>query len=162
MLNQVLQGEGQTPAGMPVWAVDSRWQDCCLVAQLCLFVTPWTAACHASLSFTISLRPLSQWCHPTISSSVAPFSSCPQSSQYQDLSQRVSSSHPMTGLAVTNWNDQGTRTRVVSHLKPDCVCKGQKRSMWGVLRWERLMGMLQRVEVWPKGEKQRHQGRLPS
>ena len=24
-------------------------------------------------------RPLSQWCHPTISSSVAPFSSCPQS-----------------------------------------------------------------------------------
>ena len=25
--------------------------------------------------------PLSQWCHPTISSSVIPFSSCPQSSQ---------------------------------------------------------------------------------
>ena len=25
-------------------------------------------------------RPLSRWCHPTISSSVAPFSSCPQSS----------------------------------------------------------------------------------
>ena len=24
-------------------------------------------------------RPLSQWCHPTISSSVVPFSSCPQS-----------------------------------------------------------------------------------
>ena len=26
-----------------------------------------------------SSRPLSQWCHPTISSSVVPFSSCPQS-----------------------------------------------------------------------------------
>ena len=26
-----------------------------------------------------NLRPLSQWCHPTISSSAAPFSSCPQS-----------------------------------------------------------------------------------
>ena len=26
-----------------------------------------------------NLRPLSQWCHPTISSSVVPFSSCPQS-----------------------------------------------------------------------------------
>ena len=47
-------------------------------------VTPWTAAPQASLSFTISRIcsnscPLSQRCHPTISSSVTPFSSCPQS-----------------------------------------------------------------------------------
>ena len=47
------------------------------------FVTPWTAACQASMSFIISQIcsnscPLSQWCHPTILSSVAPFS-CPQS-----------------------------------------------------------------------------------
>ena len=46
--------------------------------------TPWTAARQASLSFTIFQFaqihvPLSWWCHPTISSSVAPFSSCPQS-----------------------------------------------------------------------------------
>ena len=47
-------------------------------------VTPWTVARQTSLSFTI-LRvcsnscPLSQWCHPTISSSLTPFSSCPQS-----------------------------------------------------------------------------------
>ena len=34
---------------------------------------PWTAACQASLSLTIS------WSHPTISSSVVPFSSCLQS-----------------------------------------------------------------------------------
>ena len=27
---------------------------CCLVAKLCLTVTPWTAVCQASLSFTIS------------------------------------------------------------------------------------------------------------
>ena len=33
--------------------------------------------------------PLSRWCHPTISSSVAPFSSCPQLSQHQGLSQWV-------------------------------------------------------------------------
>ena len=39
-------------------------------------VTPGTAACQVSLSFTISW---SWWCHPTISSSVAPFSSCFQS-----------------------------------------------------------------------------------
>ena len=29
--------------------------------------------------------PLSRWCHPTISSSVIPFSSCPQSFQHQGL-----------------------------------------------------------------------------
>ena len=49
-----------------------------------LFVTPWTAACQASLSFTIfwsllKLMSLSRWCHPTISPSVAAFSSCLQS-----------------------------------------------------------------------------------
>ena len=50
-----------------------------------LFVTPWTTAHQASLSITNSQRvypnscPLSWWCHPTISSSVVPFSSCPQS-----------------------------------------------------------------------------------
>ena len=48
------------------------------------FVTTWTAACQASLFFTApgvcsNSCPLSRWCHPTISSSVFPFSSCPQS-----------------------------------------------------------------------------------
>ena len=48
-----------------------------------LFVTPWIAAYQASLSITNSQsslkRPSSRWCHPAISSSVVPFSSCPQS-----------------------------------------------------------------------------------
>ena len=61
-----------------------------------LFVTPWTAACQASLPFTISysllkLMLLSWWCHPTISSSVALFFSCPQSSP-------ASESFPMSRL----------------------------------------------------------------
>ena len=48
-----------------------------------LFVTPWTAARQVSLSIsTLGVHPnsclLSRWCHPTISSSVVPFSSCPQ------------------------------------------------------------------------------------
>ena len=48
------------------------------------FVTPETALCQTSC-LSPSHRacsnscPLTQWCHPTISSSVAPFSSCPQS-----------------------------------------------------------------------------------
>ena len=63
-----------------------------------LFVTPWTAACQASLSSTISCSLansciFSQWCHPTILSSVVPFSSCLQSFWHQAFFQWVSSSH---------------------------------------------------------------------
>ena len=51
-----------------------------------LFATPSTAACQGFLSFTIAGAcsmscSLSQWCHPTISSSVIPFSSCLHSFQ---------------------------------------------------------------------------------
>ena len=55
---------------------------CCSVTQSCLFVVPWTAARQTSLSFTISrnllkLMPIeSVMPSKTISSSVAPFSSC--------------------------------------------------------------------------------------
>ena len=46
-----------------------------------LFATLWTAACQASLSFItprvyLNSCPLTRWCHPTISSSVIPYSSC--------------------------------------------------------------------------------------
>ena len=49
-----------------------------------LFVTPWTAACQALCPSPTpgvypNSCPLNQWCHPTISSSVVPFSSCLQS-----------------------------------------------------------------------------------
>ena len=44
-----------------------------------LFTTPWTAARQASQPLRAQTCPLSQWCHPTISSSVIPFSSCLQS-----------------------------------------------------------------------------------
>ena len=55
-----------------------------LLNHVRLFATPWTAARQASLSITISRSllnscPLHWWCHPTISSSVVPFSSCLQS-----------------------------------------------------------------------------------
>ena len=38
-------------------------------------------------------RPSSQWCHPAISSSVIPFSFCPQSPKHQSLLQWVNSLH---------------------------------------------------------------------
>ena len=53
-----------------------------------LFVMPWTAAHWASSSTCCpsstpracsNSHPLSPWCHPTISSCVVPFSSCPRS-----------------------------------------------------------------------------------
>ena len=54
------------------------------LSRVRLFATPWIAARQASLSITNSRshpnpRPSSQWYHPAISSSVIPFSSCPQS-----------------------------------------------------------------------------------
>ena len=48
-----------------------------------LFATPWIAARPPCPSPTPRVhsnsRPSSHWCHPAISSSVVPFSSCPQS-----------------------------------------------------------------------------------
>ena len=54
------------------------------LSHVLLSVTPWTAALQASLSITNSQSlsnscPWSWWCHPTISPSVFPFSSCLQS-----------------------------------------------------------------------------------
>ena len=54
------------------------------LSRIRLSATPWNVARQASLSITNSRSllkpsPSSRWCHPTISSSVVPFSSCPQS-----------------------------------------------------------------------------------
>ena len=43
-------------------------------------------------------RPSNQWCHPGISSSVVPFSSCPNPSQHQSLFQWVNPSHKVTKI----------------------------------------------------------------
>ena len=55
-----------------------------LLSCVRLFATPWTAAHQASCpspapTVYSNSCPLSWWCHPAISSSVVPFSSCPQS-----------------------------------------------------------------------------------
>ena len=72
-------------------------------------VTPWTAACQASLSITNSGACSnsclsSQWCHPTISSSVIPFSSCLQSfpaSGFFPMSQFSVSGSQSTGVSAS-------------------------------------------------------------
>ena len=70
------------------------------LSRVCLFVSPWTAACQAFLSFIISqsllrVTQLSWWCYLTILSSGIPFSSCTQPfpAQNQGLFLWVSCSH---------------------------------------------------------------------
>ena len=61
-------------------------------------------------------RPLSQWCHPAISSSVVPFSSCPQSLP-------ASESFPMSQLFT--WGGQSTGVSALASFLPK---KSQDRS----------------------------------
>ena len=60
-------------------------------------MTPWTVACQLpcprSPRVCSNSCPLCQWCYPTISSSIIPFSSCPQSFP-------ASGSFPMSWLFV--------------------------------------------------------------
>ena len=79
---------------------------CCQsLSRVQLFVTPQTAACQASLSITNSWSctnscPLSRWCHPTISSSVIPVSSCLQSSP-------ASGSFPVSQFCTSRGQNNG-------------------------------------------------------
>ena len=68
------------------------------LSRVQLFATPWITAYQASLSITNSQsslrsRPLSPWCHPTISSLSSPSPPAPNPSQHQGLFQWVTSSH---------------------------------------------------------------------
>ena len=76
---------------------------CCSVAQLCptLCDPVWLQharlpCCSPSPRVCSNSYPLSQWCHPTISSSVVPFSSCLQSSP-------ASGSFLMSQLFFSRW-----------------------------------------------------------
>ena len=86
-----------------------------LLSHVRLFETPWITARQASLSITISRwvhsdsRPSSRWCHPAISSSVVPFSSCPQSLP-------ASESFPMSQLFA--WGGQSTGISALASFLP--------------------------------------------
>ena len=90
-----------------------------------LFVTPWIAARQASLSITNSQvhsnsRPSSRWCHPAISSSVIPFSSCPQSLP-------ASESFPVSQLFT--WCGQRTGVSALASFLPKNT-QGWSPSEW--------------------------------
>ena len=65
-------------------------------------------------------RPSSQWCHPAISSSVVPFSSCPQSLQ-------ASGSFPMSQLF--SWGGQSTGVSALASVLP------MDTQNWSPLGW---------------------------
>ena len=67
-------------------------------------------------------RPLSQWCHPVISSSVVPFSSCPQSLP-------TSESFPMSQLFA--WGGQSTGASALASFLPKNT-QGWSPSEWTV------------------------------
>ena len=86
-----------------------------------LFATPWTAACQASLSITNCWSPLSQWCHPTVSSSVVPFSSRLQSFP------PASGSFQMSQLFA--WGGQSTGVSALASFLP------KKSQGWSPSEW---------------------------
>ena len=96
-----------------------------LLSHVRLFATPWTAAArHSCLSPTLGVysnsSSLSQWCHPTISSSVIPFSSCPQSLP-------ASESFPMNKLF--SWGGQSTGVSALASFLP------KKSQGWSPSEW---------------------------
>ena len=95
------------------------------LSRVRLFATPWIAARQASLSITNSRvhpdsHPSSQWCHPAISSSVIPFSSCPQSLP-------ASESFPMSQLF--SWGGQSTGVSALTSFLP------KKSQGWSPSEW---------------------------
>ena len=95
-------------------------------------------------------RPSSQWCHPAISSSVVPFSSCPQSLP-------ASESFPMSQLF--SWGGQSTGVSALASLHRNMECyvhesrligSGQTdgktehwhfRNQWMKMEWANLIQM---------------------
>ena len=97
-----------------------------LLSRVQLFATPWITAWQDSLSITNSRSSLRltfiecQWCHPAISSSVVPFSSCPQSLP-------ASESFPMSQLF--EWGGQSTGVSALASFLP------KKSQGWSPSEW---------------------------
>ena len=95
------------------------------VAQSCLTVTPWTVARQAPCPLPTpgvysNSCPSSRWCHPAISSSVVPFSSCPQSLP-------ASGSFPMSQFFA--WGGQSTGVSASASVLP------MNTQDWSPLGW---------------------------
>jgi len=91
-----------------------------------LFATTWTTACQPSLSITntqswLKLISIELVCHPAISSSVVPFSSCPQSLP-------ASGSFPMSQLFT--WGGQSTGVSAIHIKGSPCYTEETSTTLW--------------------------------
>ena len=106
-----------------LWYVSVQFSS---VAQLCpTLCDPWITARQASCPSPApgvhsNSRPSSRWCHPAISSSVIPFSSCPQ---YLPASE----SFPMSQLLA--WGGQSIGVSALASFLP------KKSQGWSSLEW---------------------------
>ena len=78
-------------------------------------------------------HPLSRWCHPPISSSVIPFSSCPQSLP-------ASESFPMSQLFA--WCGQSTGVSALASFLPN------NTQDWSPLEWTGWISLQSKGVVW--------------
>ena len=149
------------------------------LSHVWLFATPWTAACQAYLSFTIpwsllklmSIKWCHQWWHPTILSSIVPFSSClqsfpasgsfPMSQFFPSGGQSIGASVsvpvlPMnlqdwlllglTGLISLQWDTPGYLSLDVTPICPHS--QNMQKSYTGLNKlWEKSMIILRMLNV---------------
>ena len=97
------------------------------LSRVWLLAIPWIAACQAAIPCPLPTPgvhpnscPLSRWCHPAISSSVVPFSSCPQSLP-------ASGSFPMSQLFT--WGGQSIGVSASTSVLP------MNTQDWSPLGW---------------------------
>ena len=98
------------------------------LSRVWLFATPWITARQASMSITNSgvhsdSSSPSQWCYPALSSSIVPFSSCPQPLP-------ASESFPMSQLFARG--GQGTGVSALASFLPKNT---QGWSLWACTGW---------------------------
>ena len=79
--------------------------------------------------------PSSQWCHPAISSSVVPFSSCPQSLP-------ASKSFPMSQLFA--WGGQSTGVSAFASFLP------KNTQGWSPLEWTGWISLQIKPKIWKR------------
>ena len=95
--------------------------------------------------------PLCRWCHPTISSSVVPFSSCLQSFQHQGFFQWVSSSHQVLALQLQyqsfQWIFRTDFLAVQGTLKSLLQHTAQKHQFFGI---QLSLWSNSHIHTWPQ------------
>ena len=95
-------------------------QSCTTLGDPMNHSTPGLPVHHQLPEFSETQGPLSQWCHPDISSSVIPFSSCPQSLP-------ASGSFPMN--QPFTWGGQSTGVSALASFLP------KKSQGWSPSEW---------------------------